>query len=64
VIDKTVAAKYGCDLASFLAGTLAEYTFEKTSFGIISAGLDNNGIPKLSSNKLKLLFLTHNMDLS
>jgi hypothetical protein len=49
---------------SFLAGTLAEYTFEKTSFGIISAGLDNNGIPKLSTNKLKLFFLTHNMDLS
>jgi hypothetical protein len=64
VIDKTVAAKYGFDLANFLAGTLAEYTFEKTSFAMISAGLDNTRIPKLSSNKLGLLFLTHNMDLS
>jgi hypothetical protein len=64
VIDKTVAAKYGFDLASFLAGILTDYTFEKSSFGQISAGLDNAGIPKLSSNKLGLYFLTHNMDLS
>jgi hypothetical protein len=33
VIDKTVAAKYGFDLSSFLAGTSTDYTFEKTSFG-------------------------------
>jgi hypothetical protein len=47
-----------------MAGTLVNYTFEKTSFGAISTGLDNGGIPKLSSNKLRLYFLTHNMDLS
>jgi hypothetical protein len=63
VINKTVAAKYGFDLTNFLAGTLAEYTFDKSSFEKISAGLDG-GIPKLSSNKLKLFFLIHNMDLS
>jgi hypothetical protein len=54
----------GFDLASFLAGTLAGYYFDKTSFEEISTGLDNAGIPKLSTNKLRLYFLSHNMDMS
>jgi hypothetical protein len=54
----------GFDLVSFLTGTLAEYSFEKTSFGVISTGLDNGGILKLSTNKLRLYFLIHNMDFS
>jgi hypothetical protein len=33
MIDKTVADKYGFVLANFLAGTLTDYTFEKSSFG-------------------------------
>jgi hypothetical protein len=49
---------------SFLAGTLVEYSFEKTSFGVISTGLDNYGLPKLSSNKLRLYFFSHNTDMS
>jgi hypothetical protein len=43
---------------------LADYTFDKSSFEMISADLDNGGLPKLSSNKLNLFFLIHNMDLS
>jgi hypothetical protein len=64
VIDKIVAAKYGFALDSFLAGTLTDYTFDKTSFGAISLGLDNAGLPKLSTNKLRLYFLSHNIDMS
>jgi hypothetical protein len=47
-------------LGNLFAGTLAGYEFGKTCFAEISAGLDNNGIPKLSSNKLKLLFVSIN----
>jgi hypothetical protein len=64
VINKTIAAGMGFDLMSLFAGTLPDYTFERTSFEKISAGLDNAGIPKISSNKLRLYFLTHNIDLS
>jgi hypothetical protein len=58
VIDSSVASKLGFNLANFLGGTLTDYTFGITSFEQISADLDNGGLPKLSSNKLKLLFVS------
>jgi hypothetical protein len=56
VIDKTVA-KF--DLTAFLTGKLAGYEFSTSSFAEIAIGLDNAGIPKLSSNKLRLFFVKY-----
>jgi hypothetical protein len=46
-------------LVKLFAGTLKDYEFGITCFADISAGLDNVGIPKLSSNKLNLLFISY-----
>jgi hypothetical protein len=47
------------DLTAFLTGKLAGYEFSTSSFAEIAIGLDNAGIPKLSSNKLRLFFVKY-----